>query len=86
MRLVGQGSTHTEAARRLCVSIKFVNDTVRLKRETGPLAPNPQGNPGRGKLAGVKGWVERQIAAQPNLTIDELTTELAAEHRVKVHR
>jgi len=36
--LVEQGNTHTEAARRLCVSIKFVNDMVRLKRETGSLA------------------------------------------------
>jgi transposase len=72
VRLVEQGSTHTEAARRLCVSIKFVNDMVRLKRETGSLAPKPQGNPGRGKLTGVKDWVERRIAAQPDLTIDDL--------------
>ena len=86
VRLVEEGSTHTEAARRLCVSIKFVNDMVRLKRETGSLAPKRQGNPGRGKLTGVKGWVERRIAAQPDLTIDELTAELAAEHGVKVHR
>ncbi len=84
--LVEQGSTHTEAARRLCVSIKFVNDMVRLKRETGSLAPKPQGDPGRGKLTGVKDLVERRIAARPDLTIDELTTELAAEHGVKVHR
>ena len=86
VRLVEEGSTHTEAARRLCVSIKFVNDMVRLKRETGSLAPKRQGNPGRGKLTGVKGWVERRIAAQPDLTIDELTAELAAEQGVKVHR
>ena len=33
LRLVEQGNTHAEAARRLCVSIKFVNDMVRLKRE-----------------------------------------------------
>lgn len=86
VRLVEQGTTHTEAARRLCVSIKFVNDMVRLKRETGSLAPKPQGNPGRGKLTGVKGWVERRIEAQPDLTIDELTVELAAAHGLKVHR
>jgi len=84
--LVEQGNTHTEAARRLCVSIKFVNDMVRLKRETGSLAPKPQGNPGRGKLTGVKGWVERRIAARPDLTIDELTVELGSEHGLKVHR
>jgi transposase len=84
--LVEQGNTHTEAARRLCVSIKFVNDMVRLKRETGALAPKPQGNPGRGKLLEVKDWVQRRIATRPGLTIDELTAELAADHGLQVHR
>ncbi|MGS4946273.1 helix-turn-helix domain-containing protein [Meridianimarinicoccus sp. RP-17] len=65
VQIVAQGHTHTEAARRLCVSIKFVNDMVRLKRETGALAPKPQGNPGRGKLTDVKDWVRRRIAAAP---------------------
>lgn len=84
--LVEPGNTHTEAARRLCVSIKLVNDMVRLKRETGALAPKPQGNPGRGKLMGVKDWVQRRIAVRPDLTIDELTAELAVEHGLLVHR
>ena len=84
--LVEQGNTHPEAARRLCVSIKFVNDMVRLKRETGSLSPKVQGNPGRGKLTGVKDWVAGRIAVRPDLTIDELTAELVAEHGVKVHR
>jgi Transposase and inactivated derivatives len=48
-------TTQTEAAQRLCVSIKFINDMVRLKRETGSLAPKRQGNPGRGKLTSAKG-------------------------------
>jgi transposase len=51
--LVEQGNTHTETARRLCVSIKVVNNIVRHKRATGSLAPKPQGNPGRGKLTSV---------------------------------
>lgn len=90
LRLVEQGHTHTQTAQRLCVSIKFVNDMERLRRETGSLAPKRQGNPGRGKLTGVKGWVERRLTAQPDLTpdptIDEVTAELAAEHGVQVHR
>ena len=84
--LVEQGNTHSEAARRLCVSIKFVNDMVRLKRETGALAPKRQGNPGRGKLSGVKARAQRRIAVRPDLTIDELTAELAADHGLRVHR
>jgi hypothetical protein len=77
---VEEGSTRTEAARRLCVPKKFVNDMVWFKGETGALVPKPHGNPGRGKLTGVKGWMERRSAAQPDLTIDELTAELAVEH------
>ena len=84
--LVEQGNTHTEAARRLCVSIKFVNDMVRLKRETGTLEPKLQGNPGRGKLTGITDWVQSRITAQPDLTIDELTAELGAKHGLNVHR
>ena len=84
--LVEQGNTHTAPARRLCVSIKFVNDMVRLRRETGSLEPKPQGNPGNGKLTGVKDWVPNRIAAQPALTIDELTAELGSEHGLIVHR
>ena len=84
--LIEQGNTHTAPARRLCVSIKFVNDMVRLKRETGSLAPKPQGNPGRGKLTDVKNWMHSRITVRPDLTIDELTAELAAEHGLKVHR
>jgi|SRR6056297_49108 transposase len=84
--LVEQGNTHTETARRLCVSIKFVNDMVRLKRETGALKPKPQGNPGHGKLSGLKDWVRSRIAAQADLTIDELTAELGSEHGLAVHR
>jgi len=49
-------------------------------------APTPQGNPGRGKRTGVKGWVERRIAARPNLTRGALTAQLAVEHGVKGHR
>ena len=84
--LVEQGNTHTGAARRLCVSIKFVNDMVRLKRATGALEPKPQGNPGRGKLTNVQEWVQDRIATQPGLTIDELPAELGSKHGLTVHR
>ena len=59
---------------------------VRLRRETGSLAPKRQGNLGRGKLSCVKDWVHGRIAAQPDLKIDELTVELGADHGLKVHR
>jgi hypothetical protein len=67
VRLVEQGSAHTEAAQRLCFSIKFINDKVRLKRGSNSLAPKTQGNPGRGKLLAKKaGW--RSAGAYINLS------------------
>lgn len=51
---VDEGHGHREAARHFRVSPKFVNDLVKLRRETGLLTPKRQGNGGGyGKLAGV---------------------------------
>ena len=84
--LVEQGNTHTETARRLCVSIKFVNDMVRLKRETGALKPKPQGRRGHGKLACVHDWVRARLAERPATTLDELVVALRQEHGIVVQR
>lgn len=84
--LVEQGNTHTATAKRLCVSIKFVNDMVRLKRETGALAPKPQGRRGHGKLAGVHDWVRVRLEEHPGTTLDELVAALRREHGIDVQR
>lgn len=54
---VEEGNTHRATAAHFRVSIKFVNDMVKLKKETGSLEPKPQGCRGHGKLSGVKDWV-----------------------------
>lgn len=54
---VEAGLSHRATAQRLLVSIKFVNDMVKLKRETGSLQPRKQGNQRPGKLGPVTGWV-----------------------------
>lgn len=52
---VDEGHGHREAARHFRVSPKFVNDLVKLRRETGSLAPLRQGNGGaHGKLRPIK--------------------------------
>ncbi len=84
--LVEQGNSHTDTARRLCVSIKFVNDMVRLKRETGALEPKPQGRRGHGKLAGVHDWVRARLEDHPATTLDELVAALRQGHRIDVQR
>ncbi len=59
---------------------------VRLKCETGGLAPKRQGSRGRGKLAGIADWVRRRISGKGDLTLDELVVELRAYHGLTVHR
>ena len=84
---VEEGHTHRSAAAQFRVSVKFVNDMVLLKRSTGSLEAKPQGNGGgRGKLAGVAGWIERRIKEKRDLTLDELVVELRDGHGVEAHR
>jgi transposase len=84
---VDEGNSHRESARHFRVSPKFVNDMVKLRRETGSLAPKCQGNLGRvGKLRGFEDWVRRRLAEQGDLTLDELRLELEQSHAVTGHR
>ncbi|MFQ1699683.1 hypothetical protein ACJ5NV_03710, partial [Loktanella agnita] len=84
---VDEGHGHREAARHFRVSPKFVNDLIKLRRETGSLAPRAQGNGGgHGKLAGLSAWIEMRVADTGEITLDELVAELAETHGVAVHR
>lgn len=84
---VEEGHSHRAAAARFRVSVKFVNDMVILKRETGGLEPRVQGNGGgHGKLARLRNWIAAQIAAKPDLTLDDLVLEIADAHQMTVHR
>lgn len=67
--------------------MKFVNDMVILKRETGGLEPRAQGNGGgHGKLARLRGWLQARMEAKPDLTLDDLVLEIAEAHQMTVHR
>lgn len=83
---VEEGNTHRASAARFRVSVKFVNDIVKLKRETGSLEARPQGNPGRGKLTGVHEWVRLRMHEKDDLTLDEFVQELSMVKGLKVHR
>ena len=81
------GHSHRAAARHFRVSPKFVNDMIKLRRDTGGLAPKRQGNLGRsGKLRGLEGWVRGRLGERGDLTLDELRVELERTHDVCVHR
>jgi len=83
---VDGGHSHREAGRVFSVSVRFVNDMVKLRRETGSLAPKKQGNPGKGKLSPYEDWVRGRISEQGDLTLDALRVELEDQHGLKVHR
>ena len=84
---VDEGHRHREVARHFRVSPKFVNDLVKLRRETGLLRPRRQGNGGgHGKLAGVTSWLKARVTAKGEITLDELVVELAKTHGIAVHR
>jgi transposase len=84
---VEEGYSHRLTAARFRVSVKFVNDMIILKRETGGLAPRAQGNGGgHGKLEAVKAAIGRRMTENPDLTLDDLVTELAERHGITIHR
>ncbi len=84
---VAEGNTHRSTAARFRVSVKFVNDMVKLMKETGGLAPKAQGNGGgHGKLSSLKEWIARRIAEMRDLTAAGLASEIAATHGMAVHR
>lgn len=84
---VDEGHGHREAARHFRVSPKFVNDLVKLRRETGALTARQQGNGGgHGKLTGVTVWLKACVTAKGGITLDELVGELAETHGIEVHR
>jgi len=84
---VDEGHGHREASRHFRVSPKFVNELVKLRRETGSLAPRQQGNGGgHGKLFGVTDWIEARVAAKGEITLAELARELSETHGIDVHR
>ncbi len=82
---VEAGNTHHSAAARFDVSVKFVNDMVKLKRATGSLSPKRQGNPGIGKLTPHEDWVRTQVRAKGEVTLEEMAELLAVERGVRAH-
>lgn len=84
---VAEGNTHRSTAARFRVSVKFVNDMVKLMQATGGLVPKAQGNGGgHGKLSSLKDWVSRRIAEKRDLTVAGLAAEITATHGMSVHR
>jgi transposase len=83
---VDEGHGHREASRHFRVSPRFVNELMKLRRETGSLEPRRQGHaPGSGKLAPHVDFVRGRMAQAGELTLDELCVELEGRG-VSIHR
>lgn len=84
---VEEGHSHRSTAARFQVSIKFVNDMIKLKRETGRLLPRSFAvRKGCGKLEPHKDWLRARVDAKGDITLDELAVELKEQLGVDVHR
>ena len=81
---VDEGNTHRASAMHFRVSIKFVNEMVKLKRATGSLSPKRQGNGGWSKLGPYDDWVRERVARDGGLTQEALAQALYAEHGLRV--
>ncbi|MDG4898435.1 helix-turn-helix domain-containing protein [Mesorhizobium sp. WSM4976] len=82
---VDEGHGHREAARHFRVSPRFVNNLIRLRRQTGSLEARRQGHVGGGKLEPHVEFVRSRLAETGELTLDELCVELEGRG-VSVHR
>jgi transposase len=68
------------------VSVRFVNDMVRVWAATGGLVPKAQGYfGGHGKLFCLTGWVARRITTKRTLTVAGRAAEIATAHGRVVH-
>ena len=84
---VVEGNTHRSTAARFKVSVKFVNDMVKLKAVTSGLTSKAQGNGGgHGKLPAPKDWVARRIGEKRDLTAAVLAAEIMGTHGVAGRR
>ncbi len=84
---VEEGHSHQATAKHFRVSVKFVNDMVILKRETGSLQPRPNpGRAGHGKLSPHKEWIRARVEEQSDITLARLCLELEEKFGLKVNR
>src|SRR5690349_7473678 len=67
-----------QLARRFCVSVTFITRLLRLRRQTGSLAPRPHGGGHRPVLDEAGQQRLRQLLQeQPDLTLDEVAQRLS---------
>lgn len=75
---VGGGLSRRQAAMLFDVGVSTVIRWARRARETGSAAARPMGGDRRSLLVGEpRVWLLERVAAEPDLTLEELRDELA---------
>lgn len=78
-----EGLSRREAARRVMISVSSAIRIMDQKRRTGSVALAAEmGRPRHSKLDAVNDWLRGKIAAQPDLTMPELSEDLLAAHGI----
>jgi len=70
------GLSRRQAASLFDVGISTVVRWARRLRETGSVAARRMGGDRRSRLTGERSWLLARIAAEPDLTLEELRCEL----------
>ena len=70
------GQSRRQTASLFGVGISTVIRWVRRLRETGSVAAKPMGGDHRSRLTGERAWILERIGAEPDLTVEELRSEL----------
>lgn len=70
------GLSRRKAAALFGVGISTVVHWVRRFRETGSVSAKPMGGDHRSRLTQERVWILERIEAAPDLTVEELRTEL----------
>lgn len=84
---VEEGHSHRSTANHFRVSVKFVNDMMKLKKETGSLVPRSFATrKGSGKLEPYRDWLCDRVQSNADITLDQLSLELRERFSVDVHR
>ena len=74
---IESGMTYEEVAEACGVSISSVSRFLTRWRRTGSVSAEKFGGYKRHALEPYKDWIDRWVAAQPDLTLSELETRLA---------
>ena len=81
VRAVENGLSRRKAAAVFGVGIATVIAWVRVWRDSARLEAKPMGGDRNSRLKRERAWLLQRIAAQPDLTLQEIRAELAARGR-----